>query len=181
MPPGGVSRQISKKVFIVGDSHLYAKSFFLPKPRHFYFSLTFHHRLLRYCSKETLRLFPKPKKGQSQSSYLHALRDQSQSSYLLTSRDQNQSSYLHAPRDQKSKFGLLALRDPNYLTFERKGASMGTLVDIKAVAKQLGIKESMVRNLVFKKKIPFIKIGSLLRFDPDQITTWYKTNHTKNN
>lgn len=58
---------------------------------------------------------------------------------------------------------------------------MDKLIDVKAVSKQLGIKESMVRNLVFKRQIPFIKIGALLRFDPVEITVWCKSNNTKIN
>lgn len=43
------------------------------------------------------------------------------------------------------------------------------LISIPMLAKQLSLKESHVRNLVFKKKIPFIKIGRLVRFKPDEV------------
>lgn len=46
------------------------------------------------------------------------------------------------------------------------------LVDIEAVASQLGVSVRHVRRLVFERRIPFIKWGHLLRFDLDEIATW---------
>ena len=36
----------------------------------------------------------------------------------------------------------------------------------------LNIKESRLRTLIFKKEIPFLKIGRLLRFDRAEIIKW---------
>ena len=46
------------------------------------------------------------------------------------------------------------------------------LVDIVEVARMLGVDVRHVRRLVAEKRIPFIKWGHLLRFDPDDITSW---------
>ncbi len=46
------------------------------------------------------------------------------------------------------------------------------LVDIAWVARRLGVSERHVRRLVAERRIPFIKWGHLLRFDPDEIEAW---------
>lgn len=45
-------------------------------------------------------------------------------------------------------------------------------MDITAVAERLSVTERHVRRLVFERRIPFIKWGHLLRFDPDEIDQW---------
>ena len=46
------------------------------------------------------------------------------------------------------------------------------LMDLDAVARRLGVNHRHVRRLVFEWRIPFIKWGHLLRFDPDEIDAW---------
>jgi excisionase family DNA binding protein len=46
------------------------------------------------------------------------------------------------------------------------------LIDLPAVARWLGVSQRHVRRLVFERRIPFIKWGQLLRFDPDEIEAW---------
>lgn len=46
------------------------------------------------------------------------------------------------------------------------------LVDISWVARRLGVKERHVRRLVAERRIPLIKWGHLLRFDPGEIEHW---------
>ena len=46
------------------------------------------------------------------------------------------------------------------------------LIDIHGVANRLGVTERHIRRLVFERRIPYIKWGHLLRFDPDQIDQW---------
>jgi excisionase family DNA binding protein len=48
----------------------------------------------------------------------------------------------------------------------------GSLWDIRAVAARLGVQVRHVRRLVSERRIPFIKWGRLLRFDPTEIETW---------
>ena len=54
-------------------------------------------------------------------------------------------------------------------------ATTGTarpLMDLPAVAERLGVNHRHVRRLVAERRIPFIKWGHLLRFDPDEIDEW---------
>jgi excisionase family DNA binding protein len=46
------------------------------------------------------------------------------------------------------------------------------LMDLPAVAERLGVGERHVRRLVYERRIPFIKWGHLLRFDPDEVDAW---------
>jgi len=46
------------------------------------------------------------------------------------------------------------------------------LWDITTVARRLGVEVRHVRRLVLERRIPFIKWGHLLRFDPDEIEAW---------
>jgi excisionase family DNA binding protein len=46
------------------------------------------------------------------------------------------------------------------------------LIDITTVAKILGVDARHVRRLVYERRIPIIKWGHLVRFDPDDIAEW---------
>ena len=46
------------------------------------------------------------------------------------------------------------------------------LMDITGVAERLGVRVRFVRRLVAERRIPYIKLGHLLRFDPVQIDEW---------
>lgn len=46
------------------------------------------------------------------------------------------------------------------------------LITIGEVAEHLGVTERHVRRLVAERRIPFVKWGHLLRFDPDEIGPW---------
>ncbi len=53
------------------------------------------------------------------------------------------------------------------------GSSTRTqLVDIGWVAGRLGVEVRHVRRLVADRRIPFVKWGHLLRFDPAEIEAW---------
>jgi len=51
-------------------------------------------------------------------------------------------------------------------------ARQAELVDIAWVAKRLGVSVRHVRRLVHEKRVPLVKWGHLLRFDPDEIERW---------
>ena len=51
-------------------------------------------------------------------------------------------------------------------------ATLPTLIDIVTLADHLGVDVRHVRRLVSERRIPFIKWGHLLRFDPDEIAEW---------
>jgi excisionase family DNA binding protein len=46
------------------------------------------------------------------------------------------------------------------------------LLDIEGVAEVLGVSVRHVRRLVAERRIPYIKWGRYLRFDPVQLETW---------
>ncbi len=46
------------------------------------------------------------------------------------------------------------------------------LLTIDEVAEHLGVGVRHVRRLVFERRIPYIKWGHLLRFDPTEIQAW---------
>ena len=46
------------------------------------------------------------------------------------------------------------------------------LLDIDGVAELLGVKVRHVRRLVAERRIPFVKWGHLLRFDPTDLARW---------
>ena len=58
----------------------------------------------------------------------------------------------------------------------RGGTVLRELVDIGWVANRLGVSVRHVRRLVQEGRIPFIKWGHLLRFDPVDIEEWIAGN-----
>lgn len=49
------------------------------------------------------------------------------------------------------------------------------LLTIAELAEHLGVDVRHIRRLVSERRIPFIKWGHLLRFDPAEIDTWIDT------
>jgi excisionase family DNA binding protein len=46
------------------------------------------------------------------------------------------------------------------------------LLTIDQLAERLGITVRHVRRLVADRKVPYVKVGRLVRFDPDSIKEW---------
>ncbi len=46
------------------------------------------------------------------------------------------------------------------------------LMDINATAARLGVSVRHMRRLVHERRIPFIKWGHLIRFDPQEVEQW---------
>jgi excisionase family DNA binding protein len=46
------------------------------------------------------------------------------------------------------------------------------LLDITELAQHLGVNVRHVRRLITERRIPFIKWGHLIRFDPEEILEW---------
>lgn len=51
------------------------------------------------------------------------------------------------------------------------------LVDIDEIADRLGVTVRHVRRLVAERRIPYLKWGHLLRFDPDEVVAWLDDAH----
>ncbi len=49
---------------------------------------------------------------------------------------------------------------------------VGALLDIAALAGRLGVTERFVRRLVAERRIPFLKIGKFIRFEPANVAAW---------
>jgi excisionase family DNA binding protein len=49
------------------------------------------------------------------------------------------------------------------------------LLSIDQLAQRLGITVRHVRRLVADKRVPYYKVGRLVRFDPTEITDWLAT------
>ena len=48
------------------------------------------------------------------------------------------------------------------------------LLDINELSLQLHIKKGTLYNWVYLRRIPFIKVGSALRFDPEDVETFLR-------
>jgi excisionase family DNA binding protein len=46
------------------------------------------------------------------------------------------------------------------------------LIDIARAAERLGVSLRYVRRLVAERRIPYVKFGHLLRFDPVELEAW---------
>ncbi len=46
------------------------------------------------------------------------------------------------------------------------------LLTIEELADHLGVTERHVRRLVAERRIPFLKVGRFVRFDPSDVTMW---------
>lgn len=55
-------------------------------------------------------------------------------------------------------------------------ATLPDLLDITQLASHLGVQPRHIRRLVHEKRIPYIKWGHLIRFDPTDIAGWLDTN-----
>ena len=53
-----------------------------------------------------------------------------------------------------------------------------TLLDINGVAAHLGVNVRHVRRLVAERRIPYVKWGHLLRFDPAELAAWIDASRT---
>ena len=59
---------------------------------------------------------------------------------------------------------------------EPNRAVLGKLVTITEVAEALGVDVRHIRRLVHERRIPYIKWGHLVRFDPVEIQAWIDSN-----
>jgi excisionase family DNA binding protein len=46
------------------------------------------------------------------------------------------------------------------------------LIDTEELATWLGVETVFVRRLVAERRVPFLKIGKFVRFDPKEVATW---------
>lgn len=54
------------------------------------------------------------------------------------------------------------------------GADLPQLLDAATLARRLSTTERHIRRLVDERRIPFIRVGRFIRFDPDVIARWLR-------
>ena len=52
------------------------------------------------------------------------------------------------------------------------------LMDIATLAEHLGVSVRHIRRLVHERRVPYIKWGHLVRFDPAEINEWLDEHRT---
>ena len=62
---------------------------------------------------------------------------------------------------------------------ERLPAALPMLIDIEAVSHSLGISIRQVRRFVADGDIPIVRVGSSIRFDPEEINLWIDARRSK--
>lgn len=55
---------------------------------------------------------------------------------------------------------------------ENRSSLSNPLLDTEAVAKALGVTPRHVRRLVSERRIPFVKVGRFVRFEPGALDVW---------
>jgi excisionase family DNA binding protein len=60
----------------------------------------------------------------------------------------------------------------NGFTANHAGTPAPALLDIEQLAAWLRVDVGFLRRLVAKRRIPFVKLGKFVRFDPDEIAGW---------
>lgn len=56
--------------------------------------------------------------------------------------------------------------------FDTAATGRRGLIDVPALAVELGVTERFVRRLVAEDRVPFLKVGKFVRFDPREIEKW---------
>ncbi len=52
------------------------------------------------------------------------------------------------------------------------------LLNVKETAQFLNVKQGTIRYLCFTRKIPFIKVGRLVRFNLNELKLWLESNRS---
>lgn len=53
-----------------------------------------------------------------------------------------------------------------------KAQTLPTLIDITTAAQHLGVTPRHIRRLVAERRIPYLKVGHYIRFDPAELQAW---------
>ncbi|HEY8612998.1 MAG TPA: helix-turn-helix domain-containing protein [Roseomonas sp.] len=57
--------------------------------------------------------------------------------------------------------------------------NLPALLDVPAAAARLGVPVSFVRRLVHERRVPFVKVGRLVRFDPADLEAFIAAARTE--
>ena len=50
------------------------------------------------------------------------------------------------------------------------------IITVEQLAEELGVSVRYVRRIVAERRIPYVKVGHLIRFQPDQVNGWIGSN-----
>jgi excisionase family DNA binding protein len=65
------------------------------------------------------------------------------------------------------------------MTTAPRRTGTAALIDVPTLAERLGIQIRFVRKLVDQRRIPFVRIGRLIRFDPEEVDAWLASNRVE--
>ena len=78
-------------------------------------------------------------------------------------------------QDADIRCGDEAVRAAFALGLDVPVVSTSALLDVHGAADRLGVTDRFIRRLVEERRIPFHKIGRLVRFDPIEVDRWIDT------
>jgi excisionase family DNA binding protein len=85
-------------------------------------------------------------------------------------------------RDKRLELGFAvfdtqrgATPKPKSTPFRKNPPKWAHLMDVHELADHLGTNERHVRELIYRRKIPYYKVGGLVRFSADDIEQWLET------
>ena len=82
--------------------------------------------------------------------------------------------HLHGlAKQERSPSRERSVGGPEQLQFELR---LPQLIDIPTLASRLGTSTRHIRHLINDKKVPYLKVGHLVRFDVYEIAEWLKGN-----
>jgi excisionase family DNA binding protein len=67
------------------------------------------------------------------------------------------------------------MRPADLIQSELEATTESHLIGVHALAERLGVSQRFVRRLVAERRVPFLKIGKFVRFDPTEIDEWVET------
>lgn len=62
--------------------------------------------------------------------------------------------------------------DTRAANLSRPSPDHESLLDVSSIARRMGVNVRYVRRLVAERRIPYYKVGHLLRFDPVEVEHW---------
>jgi excisionase family DNA binding protein len=80
-------------------------------------------------------------------------------------------------RDEPSVTG--GSRRPATPASRRPAGTLPQLLTIDELADHLGVGARHVRRLIAERRVPYVKWGHLIRFDPDEIAAWLDENRRR--
>lgn len=54
----------------------------------------------------------------------------------------------------------------------REQAVLPSLINLATVAEHLGVTQRHIRRLIAERRIPFLRVGRLIRFEPAELAAW---------